>query len=74
MDILEEMNVRERMIVSFKENLGTKKNWEETLKRKVDSKKGEREPRERPLRGVINSISKGFDGGGATTSARKRYV
>jgi len=37
-------------------------------------KDDEWDTRERPLRGVINYISGGFAGGGATTSARKKYV
>ena len=47
----------------------------EGTRRRVEPKKDdERDTRERPLRGVINYILGGFVGGGATRSARKKYV
>ncbi|XP_027932895.1 uncharacterized protein LOC114188521 [Vigna unguiculata] len=47
----------------------------EDTRRRVEPKKDdEQDTRERPLRGVINYISGGFAGGGATTSARKKSM
>jgi len=48
---------------------------EEGTRRRVEPEEDdEQDVREKPLRGVINYISGGFAGGGATTSARKKYV
>ena len=47
---------------------------EGTRKGAEPKKDYERDRRERPLRGIINYILGGFVGGGATTSARKKYV
>jgi len=47
---------------------------EGTQRRAEPKKDDERDTRERLLRGVINYISGGFAGGGATTSARMKNV